>query len=105
MNDMANMYCRPDDNSCFTVEACNELYANFPKLPDIPIECDGTYGTCRTFGCSWWLLMLLLLIPISCCLACYLRKCYRVRDNRHGVVNDASAAQPTSNRNIPLDAQ
>ncbi|XP_033646677.1 uncharacterized protein LOC117305897 isoform X1 [Asterias rubens] len=73
MNDMANMYCRPDDNSCFTVEACNELYANFPKLPDIPIECDGTYGTCRTFGCSWWLLMLLLLIPISCCLACYLK--------------------------------
>ena len=46
MNDMANMYCRPDDNSCFTVEACNTLYANFPKLPDIPIECDGTYGTC-----------------------------------------------------------
>ncbi|XP_071788034.1 uncharacterized protein [Asterias amurensis] len=102
MNDMANMYCRPDD-SCFTVKASDELCANFPKLPDIPINCDGP--CCGTCGCTWWPLMCVLLVPISVGLMYYLRKHYPVRDNKRGVVNDASAAQPTPNCNIPLDAK
>ncbi|XP_071788033.1 uncharacterized protein [Asterias amurensis] len=71
MNDMANMYCRPDD-SCFTVKASDELCANFPKLPDIPINCDGP--CCGTCGCTWWPLMCVLLVPISVGLMYYLKR-------------------------------
>ncbi len=102
MVDIADLrYCGPEE-SCQNLKGFEDHFKNLPKLPDIkPVLEACVFGQ----RCSWWLLLLLLLIPISIALMCYMRRACQVKASKGCHDNSDTCTpvdQPTYSSTIPL---